>query len=587
MHLNAWNPRTPVTVALIVIALVASALAIWIALDHQLFPSIGTLRISIRNPRNPAAIATIAAALAMWLDRTVIWERIGNIASRLAVPAAAAIGIVVLLGAGQCGARAVGASDSSGYANEARLLRALTVKHPLPLSSAVDWPEKDGTFSPLGFKPTAAGGAIVPTYPPGYPAMLAAVAALAGEDAIFVVVPLCAALSVWVAFLIGRSLAGPVAGLCTAILLAVSPTFLFQTFLPFSDIPATFLWTLSFYLLMTERGRSVTFLAGLAAGLACLVRPNLAVLAVTALPLIAWWKPDRLSRRARVLSFAGGLLPSLIGFAVWNNALYGSFVQTGYGVTGDMFSWHHVAPNVRRYASWLVSLHTPVLLLGLLAPFLLRPRAPDEPQIARHRRRSAICALVFVVCLQAFYYGYLVFDNWTFFRFMLPALPLLMALVATVFVYLLSRAWGPVRVLAGWLVVVGLVLQGLTKAERVGVFHVGRDEERYRQAAQAVMTQTPQNAVLFSMLHSGSLMFYTDRVIARWDGVPSGSLVRFANDLHGIDRRAYLVIDDLELADFQRTHAEEFARLPRATEFVLVDQSIQVRLFDLAAAAGH
>jgi hypothetical protein len=362
---------------------------------------------------------------------------------------------------------------------------------------------------------------------------------------------------------------------------------LFQTFLPFSDIPATFLWTLSFYLLMTQRGRSVTFLAGLAAGLACLVRPNLVVLALTAVPLIAWWKPDHVSRRARVFSFVAGLIPSLIGFAVWNNALYGSFVQTGYGVTGDMFSWQHVAPNIPRYTYWLVSLHTPVPFVGLPAPFLLWLRARDEPQSARDRRRSAICALVFVVCLQASYYGYLVFDNWTFFRFMLPALPLLMALVATVFVYLLSRVWAPVRVLLGWLVVVGLALQGLTTAERLDVFKVGHGEERYSHAAQAVMAQTPRDAVLFSMLHSGSLMYYTDRIIARWDGVPSGSLVRFAKQLQAIDRRAYLVIDDLELTDFQRTHAEEFAQLPQTTEFVLVDQPIRVRLFDLSAAAEH
>ena len=585
MQSHAWNLRTVVTAALIAIALAASALAIWIALGHQLFPSIGGLRISIRNPRNPTAIATIAAALAVWLDRMAIWERLAHLDSRLAVATAVAVGIVVLLGAGRYGARAVGASDSSGYANEARMIRSFAVTRALPLSASIDWPDKDWTLSPLGFKPSPAGGAIVPTYPPGYPALLAAVAAFGGEDAIFIVVPVCAALSIGVAFLIGRALAGPVAGLFTAILLAVSPTFLFQTFLPYSDVPATLLWTWSFYLLMTQRGHFVTFVAGFAAGLACLVRPNLVVLALTAVPLLAWWRPDHLSRSARVLSFVAGLVPGLVAFAVWNHALYGTFGQTGYGATGDMFSWQHVAPNIPRYTYWLVSLHTPVLFVGLLAPLVMWRRGRDEPQIARDRRRSAICALVFVVCLQASYYGYLVFDNWTFFRFMLPTLPLLMALVATVVVAVLSRAWAPVRVLIGWLIAIGLALQGLTTAERLDVFKVSHGEERYAQAARAVVAQTPGNAVLFSMLHSGSLMYYTDRIVARWDGVPRGSLLRFAKDLHEVDKRAYLVLDDSELADFARTHAEEFGHLPQNTAFVLVDEPIRVRLFDLSAAA--
>ena len=66
---------------------------------------------------------------------------------------------------------------------------------------------------------------------------------VAGDGAIFAVVPLMGLLAVWCTWLLGRRLAGPVAGASSALLLACSPTFLYQLVQPMSDVPAAALWT--------------------------------------------------------------------------------------------------------------------------------------------------------------------------------------------------------------------------------------------------------------------------------------------------------------------------------------------------------
>ena len=65
---------------------------------------------------------------------------------------------------------------------------------------------------------------------------------LGGGRAIFLVVPLFGALAIWCAFVTGRRLGGPLAGIAAAALLACSPTFLYQLVQPMSDVPAAALW---------------------------------------------------------------------------------------------------------------------------------------------------------------------------------------------------------------------------------------------------------------------------------------------------------------------------------------------------------
>src|SRR5439155_15652061 len=104
-----------------------------------------------------------------------------------------------------------------------------------------------------------------------------------GANAVYYVVPVLGALSVWLTYILGRRIAGPQAGVAAAILVAFSPIFVFHTIEPMSDVPATAWWLLAWACATAPTlGGPVwsAFFAGLAVSLAIATRPNLAPLAL-------------------------------------------------------------------------------------------------------------------------------------------------------------------------------------------------------------------------------------------------------------------------------------------------------------------
>src|SRR5207245_1838155 len=108
----------------------------------------------------------------------------------------------------------------------------------------------EGSLSPLGYRPARYRGAIVPTYAPGLPMVMALALKIArSRSAAFVVVPWLGAVAVWSTFLLGRRLDTAIVGLLGALLVACSATFLFHVIQPMSDVPATAWWILAAVLL--------------------------------------------------------------------------------------------------------------------------------------------------------------------------------------------------------------------------------------------------------------------------------------------------------------------------------------------------
>ena len=197
----------------------------------------------------------------------------------MAALAALAVGI-------RWGTFAVGGSDSYGYVSQAETWAQgrMSVLEPRVLS--MPWPNSESTMIPFGYRMSRkTPGALVPKYPPGLPLVMAAFRKLAGRDGPFFVVPVLGALSVWLTFLLGRSIAGPSAGALAAVLLAASPTFLFQVTQPISDVPAMAWWLAAITLLIRPTDLHVAA-SGAAASLAVLTRPNLAPMVVVVVGLL-------------------------------------------------------------------------------------------------------------------------------------------------------------------------------------------------------------------------------------------------------------------------------------------------------------
>src|SRR5262245_3672514 len=162
------------------------------------------------------------------------------------------------------GTFAASGADSYGYVSQADLWLQRRLIIDQPLGRDAPWRYATLSLAPLGYSPGDHRGTMVPIYPPGLPLLMAAFKALAGDTAKYVVVPLLGGLTVWLTYLLGVRLAGPVAGTLGALALLVSPAFFFQLMWPMSDVPVTF-WWLASILLALEAG----WLPALGSGVAC------------------------------------------------------------------------------------------------------------------------------------------------------------------------------------------------------------------------------------------------------------------------------------------------------------------------------
>lgn len=466
------------------------------------------------------------------------------------------------------GTRAVGGSDSSCYG---LMAKAFADGHLQPASAlAIDapWPNPSLTLAPGGFIPSAIRpDAAAPICAPGMSVLMAPLAALFGLDAIFWLTPLAAGLLVWLAFLIGRQLAGGMAGVTAAILTATSPIVLYQTVQPMNDIVTAALWLGAIALAR----RSVV--TGVFIGLAILVRPNLAPLALVlaVIPFIQFGLTAQ-ARRA-LLGMIAGALPPVIGLLWMNHALYGSVIGSGYGAAADLFSIRNLNPNLTNYGRSLWQTQHVVLVVGVLAPLMFDGL----------KRRGATLLLVFAVAEMAIYVLYQPFPEWWYLRFLIPAIVVLLILASAAGVQLLSRnrMGGVIPLIA---IVLGLA--GVRAAGERQAFALQGMEGRYRQSAELVRDRLPANAVVLTVWQSGGMRFHAGREIVMWDSLDPAWLDRALTWLRAQGLQPYVLVERREEPDFRARFRDQsdIGRLDWPPRF---DLNRQVRIFDPADRARY
>jgi hypothetical protein len=368
--------RRTVTRVLFALAAAGALLALALAAIGGFYVRVAGIRLSARGAIRPLLFALLTASIAMRLlrpdERSRLIERGARIGARLAPWAAAAVAAVVLAITLTYGTRSASGSDSYGYVSQARLWLRGDLHVHQDFVAAMPWPDAEWTFSPLGYRP-GENRTIVPTYAPGLPILMAASAKIAGACGPFGVAPACAALVILFAYVVGTRLSGPVTGIAAALIVATSPTFIFMSLWSMSDVPATALWTAALVFAWRARGTAVAALAGLSAGAAIAVRPNLAPLSV--FPVALLLAATREARIRRGLAYLGCAAPFVALIAVFNETLYGSALQSGYGDTASLFSVSNIGINVSQFSRWLWESQGPLVFLCVLAP-LIRPRGP-------------------------------------------------------------------------------------------------------------------------------------------------------------------------------------------------------------------
>lgn len=474
-------------------------------------------------------------------------------------------------------------TDSSAYVSAAELWRTGDLFRDEPLHFWASWPNAVESASPLGYRSGPIRGTEVSAYPLGFPLLNAAAVSLVGSSGSYLVAPIMGGLLVWCTFVLAREMAGALAGLLAAALIASSPLMLLHTVHPMSDVPAAACWIAAWALsLAATVGAAVA--AGAMVAMAILVRPNLAPLAmvVGAVILIGGRAASR--RHWQWRAAATFIATAVIGPAIvlWSQAvLYGSPFESPYPGWQQFFSRAHIPSNLRTYPRLLAETHTLLPLAGLLVvPAALFSRRV----LSRPARVIALSAGAILVVNIALYLPYLPYDHWPFLRFLLPGLAALFIAFAGVVAFVTRWTWGrlstnargaPSKVegRARWLAAIVPIAAIIVAAQgRPFVryaLHDWQAQTRVRLMGHYLRETLPSNAALLSFVHSGALAYYTRKDVIRLDIVDAHSLDRVVDDLVRHNYHPVFVLDQaLEESPFkQRFPDSRFGRLdwaPRA-----------------------
>ncbi len=279
--------RTRIAACLDVGASLAAGAALAAAAFGPIHLELGAASVSVRTLWRP-----LAAAAVLFVVRVVLSSRparghtadvgtrrpglasiVATSASRLvlgALIAASCVGWIVNLSS------VVGGADSYGYVSAADRVRAARLIQPEPLASVMPFPDGIFAATPLGYVPAGRmANASVPAYPLGLPLLMAAAQTVAGPTGPFAVAPIAAVLLLVAAVVVAGSWYGSrEVSLLAAAMIAIDPLVFTYAIQPMSDVPAATALMSAVAALSLRRPWPIV--AGLAAGLALLIRPALA-----------------------------------------------------------------------------------------------------------------------------------------------------------------------------------------------------------------------------------------------------------------------------------------------------------------------
>ena len=380
---------------------------------------------------------------------------------------------------------AAGGADSSGYLNEGRLLARGTPRVRVALLDTLNVdPSMTIAFVPLGFRPSS-GGTMVPTYPPGLPAIFAI------TGAPFLIGPIAAIACVVLMYATARELSIPPSLACAgAAMLAVSPPFVLIAIQPVSDVVATLFAILAMWsALRASRQPWMAIVSGLvfAAGIA--VRPTNAFIAIALVFALR-------ARRALLLRAAAGAAPVAIALAWFNASLYGNPLLTGYGIY-DVHPFREVVAAYGAFLGWCALL-TALVIPGGLAVVV-------DPYVDRsHRAMLATWFLPFLL-----FYPLFGIDGWWFIRYLLPGIP---ATILGALFILRDARLRPIAVAVLLLLMIAIPFRFMRKYH---VTSVAKEQRIFPDTVGYVERNIPHDAIVIASELSGSFFYYAERFTVR------------------------------------------------------------------------
>jgi hypothetical protein len=438
---------------------------------------------------------------------------------------------------------AVGGSDSAGYANTAKMIAAGRLIQPIEALGRLELPDRfDRVFMPLAYEPGPRPRTMVPLYPPGYPLHLAAAGILGGwEFAPHFVSPLATLFLVVAMYFLARELSlSRLLALVSAAILAGCAVLLFQAVQAMSDVVSALWATLAvLFALRSRKKEAWAAAAGAAFGIAILVRPTNALLALPLALALAW-------RPRTIAFFAAGGLPFAAIQLRWNAVIYGAPFRTGYsGILADGFAWRNFPLRFAYYARTLAQLFSPLVPLGWLV-------VVGDRSVPRRDRALLFLWFAAYLLLYCFWGPY---EAWWYTRFLLPALPALVlasVLVGRDLLKLMPEvSTGPARSSRLGLVAAAVLLIAVAGAEYRRIrqwkpLGIAEGERIYPLCMDLVRSKLPERSLIVSMQMSGALRYYTAFQPVRWDWLTPADFSMLREHAEKRGYRLYALLAPLE-----------------------------------------
>ena len=513
------------------------------------------LRVSSHGGLRPAFVSLLFAVIAYrrmprW-QQGVAEQRVRDGFRRL-VPWMAPVAAAVLLAL--CfvyGTRAAGGSDTYGYVSQARLWLTGDLHVHQDFVASAPWPDADRSFTPLGYR-SAGHHTLVPSYAPGLPLLMALFLRVGGSCGPFLITPLSGALLILLTAVLGSQVSGRTTGALAALLTATSPTILMMVLWPMSDVPAATFWMLSLVVAWQRSSSTSAVLSGISAGIAILIRPNLAPLAVFPGGMVAWRAIQTGAPGRRLMPFALGCIP-FVSLVAWvNHNLYGSFLMSGYGEASSIYHWQNLWANLHRYPQWLWETQGPYVFASLFA-VAIPPGPKPESRLLRW------ILIAYIVTVFGCYLFYRPFDDWWYLRFVIPAMPAMFVLSIDAIQQGVRRFGWRVQGMTAAIFTVLSLSHAIGYARLHTIFDIGDGEQKYADVGRYLARDLAPDTVVITGIHSGSIRLYGHLRTLRVDLLDGAWLDRAIEHLKSVGPSPYLVLEGYEIPIFRQRFANQKA----------------------------
>ncbi len=325
-----------------------------------------------------------------------------------------------------------------------------------------------------------------------------------------------------------------------AVLTATAPTIFYMALFPMADLPSATFWLAALLVAGPSSGRRA-LAAGVLAGVAVAIRPNLVALAIFPWLLCVIRTGAIRPTLLPTVLYGAGVLPFVTLVAWVNNHLYGSPFESGYGPLSPGFALEHAARNLVNYPLWWIQSQSVLACIFVLV--VLRRHPPHK--------REAVVLMAFGFSVFLAYLFYIPFEVWWFLRFLIPAMPLAFLFCADVIEWATSRFQRVARFAALSAFTIASVTYTTNFSREKSLLDSAEGEQRYVDAGVFIDRATPPGAVVMCMQHSGSIRYYSGRLTLRYDSLDPAWLDRAIATLEQVGRPVYLLLDEWEEGPFR------------------------------------